>query len=79
MPQIAQQDYIYVEIADLAHLTDSEKAELRKHMAAGSLFDVIIINKVNYYVRIIAYDKDANTITVYDYDNSEFNEYGISE
>jgi len=43
MPQIAQQDYIRIEIGDNTALTDTEKAELAAKVANGTIFDCIIV------------------------------------
>lgn len=42
MPQIAQQDYIRIPIADLTEMTDSEKAEIKKAIDNNTIFDCII-------------------------------------
>lgn len=33
MPQVAQQDYLHLQIVDVNNPTDAEKAEIRKHVA----------------------------------------------
>lgn len=42
MPQIAQQDYIYLEIGDFENLTPDEKKELRKAVANNTILDYVI-------------------------------------
>lgn len=43
MPQIAQQDYIYIEVDDLAGLAEEEKLKIRDAHKRGVIFDVIIV------------------------------------
>lgn len=43
MPQIAQQDYIRITIADFENITDAEKAEVKKAIANGTIFDVLFV------------------------------------
>lgn len=42
MPQIAQQDYITISIVSPQNPTVSEKAEIKKHVQNGTIWDVII-------------------------------------
>ena len=44
MPQIAQQDYLRIDIADMEELTSEEKAKLRDAVARNVLFDTIIVD-----------------------------------
>ena len=43
MPQIAHQDYIVIDIANISSLTNSEKAIIKKHIENGTIWDVIIL------------------------------------
>lgn len=44
MPQIAQQDYLKIQIEDLSNVTDAEKAIIREKVSQGIIFDCIIVS-----------------------------------
>lgn len=66
MPNIAQQDYIRVPIADgtFQEITDEEKAILRSYLSAGVLMDVIIVTSLGE-ARVIAYQGGENPEIVF--------------
>lgn len=78
MPQIAQQDYIVVDIADIDSITDAEKAELRKYLSAGLIFDVILSYNDGAFRSKIIYASDY-TVAVFSQPSSEVVEISISE
>lgn len=43
MPQIAQQDYIRIPIANRNNPTEAEKAELKKVLGNGTLLDSVLV------------------------------------
>lgn len=63
MPQIAQQDYIRIEIKNSLALTDAEKAEIAAKVANGTIFDCILVlgDSTSVY-RISGYDAVAEAI-----------------
>ena len=65
MPQIAQQDYIRIEIEDASALTDAEKAKLAAKVAEGTIFDCIIVYE-DSESRVVG--SDAINKIVYFYD-----------
>lgn len=70
MPQIAQQDYIYVKIADSESFTDSEKAELRKYQDAGNILDVVLLLGNNTRSKIIASSKSEYVRNIIFFDDA---------
>lgn len=42
MAQIAQQDHLYIEVANLTAPTDAEKAQIRKAYLRGTALDIIL-------------------------------------
>lgn len=44
MPQIAQQDYLYIPIVDMSSPTDAEKLAIRERIDRGVIFDCIIVS-----------------------------------
>ena len=42
MPQVAQQDYIRLAVADPTALTAEEKAHIKKHVQQGTIWDVLV-------------------------------------
>lgn len=42
MPQVAQQDYIQIKVESYDSPTAEEKAEIRKHVQNGTIWDVLI-------------------------------------
>lgn len=69
MPQIAQQDYIVINVVDVSSPTDDEKAALQKVVDNGTLFDCIIASEFdengnpNMLARPLYLDKEAKEIT----------------
>ena len=58
MQQVAQQDYLHLQIADVQSPTDAEKAEIKKHVAQGTIWDVLIETGDGAKVRVL-YDDGA--------------------
>lgn len=61
MPQIAQQDYIRIEIEDITALTDAEKAKIAEKVANGTIFDCLIVTS-DYTSRVIGHDDTTISI-----------------
>lgn len=61
MPQIAQQDYIRIEIKNSLALTDAEKAEIAAKVANGTIFDCLIVTS-DYTSRVVGHDDTAISI-----------------
>lgn len=57
MPQIAQQDYLYVDVAAVDNLTADEKALLLKKVKNGTILDVVLRDAANNIAKIIAYSE----------------------
>ena len=55
MPQIAQQDHLYIQIADISELSADELALLKEKFQNGTIADVILTDGV-VWAKIIAYD-----------------------
>ena len=56
MPQIAQQDYIKLEIANISSLTEAEKEVIKKHIDNGTILDCLIPDaRSNAVCRIVTY------------------------
>lgn len=65
MPNIAQQDYLYIEIVDASSLTNGEKAELAKVVENKTLFDTIfILDNGNVKAKALSIDIDASEVYV---------------
>lgn len=68
MPQIAQQDYIRIEVSrdslTSGNLTASEKAEVKKAVENGTICDVLIVNAVET-LHVIAVSQASASIAVY--------------
>lgn len=64
MPQIAQQDYIRIGIADIENPTDAEKAKIAAKVADGTIQDCLIEDGAGHTAKVIAFD--ANYIAFYD-------------
>lgn len=43
MAQIAQQDHLYIEVANIASLTSAEEKEIYSKLALNSLLDVVLV------------------------------------
>ena len=69
MPQIAQQDYLRVEIENAYDITEAEKAQIKKLIENGTIFDVIFYLKPATFARVLSYD--GSVITFYDPASSE--------
>lgn len=48
MPQIAQQDYLRVEISDLANLTEEEVQKINELHNRGTLMDALIVTEDSF-------------------------------
>lgn len=77
MPQVAQQDYIRINIADFANLTDNEVQEIRNVLARGLIFDTIMSNEKDdgiHETRPLAIWKtsDGTIISLFDAENTEY-------
>lgn len=56
MPQIAQQDYIKLEIDNISSLTEAEKKVIKKHIDNGTILDCLIPDAgSNAVCRIVTY------------------------
>ncbi len=55
MPQIAQQDHLYIQVADISDLSAAELALLKEKFQNGTIADVILTDGV-VGAKIIAYD-----------------------
>ena len=75
MPNIAQQDYIRISVADMNHITASEKAEIAKYAESGTIMDAIIETPVGI-ARVIAHAPLDKAIVFYNLDDGELG--GIS-
>lgn len=68
MPQIAQQDYIRVEVSGESvtsgNLTASEKAEIKKAVENGTIWDVLMVNPAET-LRIITVSSASASIAVF--------------
>ena len=68
MPQIAQQDYIRIEVSGESvtsgELTASEKAEIKKAVENGTILDVLLVNAAET-LRIITVSPASTSIAVY--------------
>lgn len=64
MPQIAQQDYIRIEISGNSVLTASEKAEIKKAVENGTIWDVLMVSP-GETLRIIAVSLASLSIATY--------------
>lgn len=65
MPQIAQQDYIKLEIANTSNLTEAEKEVIKKHIDNGTIWDIIISENVDtetVFYRVVGLSKVDNEV-----------------
>lgn len=65
MPQVAQQDYLKIQIADLANVTDAEKATIREKVSQGIIFDCIIVSG-EIVAKVVSLFDDTISIAVED-------------
>lgn len=69
MPQIAQQDYIRIEVSSgsvsSGELTASEKAEIKKAVENGTIMDVLMVVPGVETLRIIAVSSASTSIAAY--------------
>lgn len=54
MPQIAQQDYLLIRIADLTAVTDAEKEIIREKMKQGIIFDCLLLVAGSTFARVFS-------------------------
>lgn len=79
MSQIAQQDHLYIEIADYGSLTDAEEAQILSAYKRNVLDDVIIVSAGGHSKILYWYLDDPDTPTslnvgaVITSENIEFN------
>lgn len=67
MPQIAQQDYLRIAIADLEAPTAEEKAEIQKHVQNGTIWDCLIAYSAETPVsRVVAITEGDQSIFIFD-------------
>ena len=64
MPQIAQQDYLKLEISDFGSLSTNEKQAIRDFRDKGVLFDVLIVGDNGDRICRIVADEIDNSDTV---------------
>lgn len=82
MPQVAQQDYLTVEIADVTALTAEEKAEIRKHLQNRTIWDVLFYFPLGPHTsRVITATntENAKSISLYSPDSGEIVEIDVTE
>lgn len=74
MPQIAQQDYLVIPIANPSLLTTAEKAEIKKHIANNTIWDCLITWKSGDYTmtgRVLGVCPEDGDLMVSDPYNTE--------
>ena len=71
MPQIAQQDYIRIPVANVAFnkITSEEKAQILKHL--DNWPDILVEDADGNEIRFLSCDKKTKTICYYDPRNEE--------
>ena len=79
MPQIAQQDYIRIEVSASSvtsgELTASEKAEIKKAVENGTIWDVLMVAAFET-LRIIAVSSGTSAIAVYSIEEEAIRVFG---
>lgn len=81
MSQIAQQDHLYIEVADLSNLTDAEVAQLLSARKRNVLDDVILVTPTGHSAVVGWSVDDVNApteLSVYVIHGGEMFEISIS-
>lgn len=71
MPQVAQQDYIRIAVDNLSLPTAEERAEIRKHVQNGTIWDAIIADSDGAFGRVLSVVPPSEQIIVYSVSGGE--------
>ena len=81
MSQVAQQDHLYIEVADVTNPTDAEKAQIVSAYKRNVLDDVIFVSPYGHYA-ILSWTVDDPAapaeLTVCINDSSSFTEITVT-
>ena len=65
MPQVAQQDYLRIEVADVTQLSADEKKQINDAAERGVLLDALVVAESGDESRVIAVNKDEKRAAIY--------------
>lgn len=78
MPQIANQDYLTIPIANLSSLTSDEKALLRAKIAENTILDAVV-SVSGVLSRVIGVDPTNELVLIYNFTTSALAKLDASE